>query len=463
MALKTLMLRKKIDEKKKKLEELRAQDFTGREEDLKKAIEEAQTEEEEKAVEEEIEKLEAEQAANQEQADALEKEVAQMKSDLKDLEEKQQTAPDAPAEPEERKEVKVMDMTTRGFFGLTVPEQTALFNRDEVKNYITSIRTTIRERRAINNVGLTIPEVLLPMLKQVIDRNSKLISCVTMRRIPGNGRQVIMGDMPEAVWTDCCATLNELSLGFNDIELGCWKVGGYFDVCNAILEDNDVNLASLIIEALGVSIAKALDKAIIYGKGTKMPLGIVTRLDQTAEPSDYLPTARPWVDLHTSNIKKGTGKTGIDLFKEIVKAKMTIKNDYFVNGITWVMNENTFSNLQIESMGQNAQAMIVAGINNTMPVVGGTVVQLPFIPDDNIVYGYFEAYTLGERAGNKFATSEHYRFIEDRTVFKGTARYDGTPVIPEAFGVLTTSTATPAKASSIVFPSDLANQVTPTP
>lgn len=41
--------------------------------------------------------------------------------------------------------------------------------------------------------------------------------------------------------------INELSLGFNDIEVDGYKVSGFFKMCNAILEDNDVNLAQEFI------------------------------------------------------------------------------------------------------------------------------------------------------------------------------------------------------------------------
>ena len=44
-------------------------------------------------------------------------------------------------------------------------------------------------------------------------------------------------------------------------------------------------------------------------------------------------------------------------------------------------------------------------------------------------------YVVAERAGTKLGQSEHARFLEDQTVFKGTARYDGKPVIREAFAV----------------------------
>ncbi len=451
MALKALMLRKKIDEKKKELEQMRKKDpeFETREADLEKSIEEAATEEEKKVVEDAVEEFESEKKEHEEKKHALEEEVSSLEADLAKEEEKKPEAP----KPDERKDGRNMNVRTK-FYGMNVMERDAFFAREDVKNFLGEVRTCIREKRAINNVGLTIPEVMLDLLKQKVQETSKLIGRVTTRQISGTARQRIMGEIPEAIWTEMCAKLNELSLGFNDVEVDGYKVGGFFAVCNAIVDDNDVNLASEILDALGKAIGKAVDKAIIYGKGTKMPLGIVTRLTQAEKPSGYLTTAREWKNL-TSHVITGTGATGIALFKEIVKNAEVAENDYYDSGITWVMNKKAHMNLMIQSMDKNLNAAIVSGINNTMPVIGGDIVELPFIPDGNIVFGYFDAYLLAERAGTVLGQSEHVRFIEDQTVFKGSARYDGTPVIAEAFGVMSITAEAPT--TSVDFPADAAN------
>lgn len=455
MALKALMLRKRIDDKKKALERLREKDddFVKREAKLEQLIEEAGTEEEKAAVESEVEKFDTEKKQQEEEKAKLEKEVSDLESDLEE-EEKKQTP--LTGEASERKERKVNKMETRKkFYGMSIQERDAFFARDDVKNFLTEVRTCIREKRALGNVGLTIPEVMLDLLKQKVEETSKLIRRVSLRPVSGTARQTIMGAIPEGVWTEMCAKLNELDLGFNDIEVDGYKVGGYFAVCNAILEDNDIALATEIINALGKAIGKALDKAILYGTGTKMPLGIVTRLAQTAKPSDYPATARDWVKLSATNLITGTGAAGVKLFQEIVTATAAISNDYAESGLVWIMNKKTHTKLIVQSMDKNLNAAIVAGINNTMPVIGGDIIELPFVPDDNIVFGYFDNYLLAERAGTKLGQSEHYRFIEDQTVFRGTARYDGTPVIPEAFAALTITASAPA--TSVTFAPDTAN------
>lgn len=78
-----------------------------------------------------------------------------------------------------------------------------------------------------------------------------------------------------------------------------------------------------------------------------------------------------------------------------------------------------------------------------------------FVPDNDVIFGYFDLYLLAQRAGTTLAQSEHVRFIEDQTVFKGTARYDGMPVFGEAFGVLNINNTAPT--TSVTFPPDSAN------
>lgn len=450
MALKALMLNKKLRDKKKELEELRkANDFEAREAELEKAIEEAATEDERSAVEEAIDAFEAEKQKIEEEAGQLEREIGALEQELREAEEDQ-----IPAPVEERKETT--NMETRKFFNMSSQERDQFFARQDVKDYLGEIRNCIREKRALQNVGLTIPEVMLGLIRQNITEYSKLYKHVTVRRISGDARAIVQGTIPEAVWTDCCANLNELDLGFNDVELNCWKVGGFFAICNANIEDSDIDLASEVLTALGQAIGRALDKAILYGTGTRMPQGVAVRLAQTEEPAGYPATERDWVDLHSTNIKT-TSATGVNLFSALVVNFGAAKGKYSRGGIVHVMNETTYAYIVSQAMGVNAAGAIVAGVDGQMPVIGGVIEVLDFVPDYNIISGYFDLYLLGERAGNKFASSEHYKFLSDQTVFKGTARYDGKPAIAEGFVINAVNNQ--SASASVDFPQDNANGV----
>lgn len=434
MALKVLLLRSKSDAKRKELQKLREKDaeLQKREKELEDAVNEmtAETSEEDRAeVEKQVEDFEREKQEHEDLRKSLEAEIEEIENEIKEDEQRQGKM----GTKKEYKEQVVENRTN--FFGMSIQERNAFFADEGMKTFLQNVRSCIREQRALTNVGLTIPDIALPLIKQIAEETSKLMKYVTKRPVSGTSRQNIMGEIPEAYWDEMCATLKELDLTFYNMEMDGYKVSGYFAVCNAILEDNDVNLASELINAIGKAIGKAIDKAILYGKGVKMPMGIVTSLTTKTAPSNYPSTGRNWDDLSIKNVLTGKTASGVALFQDIVMNTGTIDNDYDTGTIVWVMNKKTHTKLIAESMGVNSAAAIVAGTGNTMPVIGGDIVELKYIPDDTIIFGYFKNYVLAERAGTKLGQSEHVRFIEDQTVFRGTARYDGKPAIREAFAV----------------------------
>ena len=460
MALRALMLRKRLDEARKSLEELRAaNDFEKREAELEEAINEANTDEEKAAVEEEVEKFEAEKKDFEEKEANLDAEVRQLEADLAAAEEAQnevdQTRAKTPvATPEEvRKETK--NMATRKFFNMTHEERDAFFANEDVKGFLARMREMKGQNRSVSGADLLIPTEVLSLIRENIERYSKLINRVNLKKVNGKARQTVMGLIPEAVWTEMCATLNELDLSFGGVEVDGYKVGGYIAICNATLEDSDINLATEIINALGQAIGLALDKAILYGTGTKMPKGIITRLVETEQPASDTSTI-PWEDLHESNVLSiAANKTGAAFFKELVIDSGAASGKYSRGTQFWAMNDKTYKKVVAESLGFNAAGAVVAGVQATMPVIGGDIVVLDFVQDDVIIGGYGDLYLLAEREGTTVGQSEHAQFIQDNTVFKGTARYDGLPVIAKGFVAIGISGATPS--ATMTFAADTAN------
>lgn len=469
MALKALLLKKQLDNKRKELEALRAKDadFVTREAELTQAIDEVETEEQRAEVEEMVTAFEGEKADHAKAVGDLEREIEGLETDLAAEEAAQDTEPKP--EPEKREDENHMTREqshaatrARVFGNMTYAEQAAMVERSEVKEFLDSIKGAIRsagrQQRAINNVGLLIPEVMLGLLRENVLRYSKLYKHVTVSRVNGDGRILISGGIPEAVWTECCANLNELAMTFYEDAFGCWKLGGYFVVCNANLEDSDIDLAAEILSTLGQSIGYTDDKTILYGTGSNMPLGIIPRLAQQSQPGDYPATARPWVDLHSTNIKTiANTYTGLALFQQLALAAGSAKGAYARGEKVWVMNETTYTKLVAEAMSFDAAGAITTGINGTMPVVGGVIEVLPdsIMPNDNILMGYMELYRMIERAGEKYASSDQFLFLSDQTVFKGTVRWDGKPVIAEAFVLIGINSTSPTTSAS--FAGDGAN------
>lgn len=469
MALRQLIIGKKLEALREKLagvnrrgEEIaaRREAMRKREEELAAAIDEvgeSVSDEDREALEGELDQFEADATALDEEEKAagsereeIERQISELQSELDEL----NSRCDGAAK-QERKDEKRMD--NRSFFGMTMEARDAFFARQDVRDFCDRVRALRAEKRAVTGGELLIPTVVLDIVRERVEEASKLLKHIRLRSVPGKARQTVAGVIPEAVWTEQCAKLNELAISFTGVEVDGYKVGGYVAVCNAMLEDADnVALAAEIITMLGRAMGMAIDKAILYGTGKKMPMGIIPRLVETVEPDDYQTTAREWVDLSTSNVVAISGKTGLELFKEIVTAAGAAKGKYSAGGKFWAMNETTWNKLLAEAMSINATGAIVSGQGMTMPVIGGAVETLEFIPDGVIVGGYGDLYLLVERAGTSIAQSEHVRFVEDQTVFRGTARYDGMPVIAEGFVAIGISGTKPT-GNAVTFATDSAN------
>lgn len=464
MALKALMLKRKIELAQKALAELREKDaeFATREAELEASIAEVETDEERAAVDEAVAAFEADKAAHDEAAGKLEEELRGLETELSEIEEKQDVPVPDPAPDNNNGEERKVDTSMRitRFVDMDMEQRSAFVQREDVSAWLSAVRAMKGQQRSITNGDLTIPEVVLPLLYAEAEKTSQLISHVNLKPVSGTARQPIMGAIPEAVWTEMCASINELDLGLTAIEVDGYKVAGYIKVCNALLDDSDINLASEIITALGAAIGKALDKAILFGTGIKMPLGIATRLAQTSEPAGYPAKAPAWVDLHTSNVLtlNLSSSSGTAFFEALILAAAAAKKNGISTGnLFWAMNRKTHLTIMAKALAFNVAAALTAGVTNQMPVIGGEIVEIDTIEmqDNEIIGGFGDAYLLAQRQGATFGSSDQQFFTDDMTVFKGVARYDGQPVFANSFVVINFANTSPTTAAD--FSEDYAN------
>lgn len=452
MALRQIMLGRKIEQKRSELEALRAKDadFEKREAELEQAIEEAQTEEEQAAVEEEVTKFDAEKSAHEEAKANLETEIDGLEAEL-EASETEPPAPETRNAFKEKKErtrtgmrvdvnIRALPMSKRAFDALPNETREEIIQRDDVKTFLAQLRSMKGATRAIHGGDLEIPVVFLELISENMYRYSKLLNRVRVRPVQGEARQTIAGTVPEAIWTEMCGAINELTFTFNQITMDGYKVAGFIPVCNSLLEDtvSNLDLASWIIEMLSESIALAEDKAILYGKGSAahMPLGIVTRLAQATAPAGYPATAPTWQNLSTTNIIKinGASLTGAEFWAQLMLATGNTFTKYNRGEMFWAMNSKTYAQLRSKLITFTATGDIVANLYGSLPIISGDVDVLEFIPDGDIIGGYGYLYLWVDRASMQIESNNGGEFfIQDNTVFRGKARADGAPVIPGAF------------------------------
>ena len=471
MALKQIMLSRKIEQKKEELRSLMEKDsaFQTREAELEQAIAEAVTEEEQKAVEEEVDAFDSEKTAHEEAKDALKNEISGLEEELAAYE----VDPPAP-ERHDNKEKKVrtsrmkvdanirsLPMSKRAFDALGMEMRESIIQRDDVKTFLANLRSMKGVNRAVQGGDLEIPIVFLELISENVYRYSKLLNRVRVRSVPGEARQTIAGTVPEAIWTEMCGAINELSFQFNQITLDGFKVAGFIPICNSLLEDtvSNLDLAGTIIEMLSEAIGYAIDKAILYGKGSasNMPLGIVTRLAQTAKPAGYPANAPEWVDLHTTNIIKinGSSLAGEQFWSQLMMATANTFTRYNRGEMFWAMNSKTYATLRSKLITFTASGDIVSALYGALPIITGAVDVLEFIPDGDIIGGYGDLYLWVDRAAMQIESDSSVQFIQDNTVFRGKARADGSPAIPGAFVAININNV--AVTTAMDFAADTAN------
>lgn len=419
--LRQVLISNKIAIRKSALQEFLSKEennFKKREEELAAALDEASngeplTEEEERALEEEVEKLEKEKQEFEEQESNLKTEIESLERELEQLNEQ------APEQGEKRSAApQQTKIETRGGYETMVNgiETRAMklerLNTEEVRSFYDKVREAVLNKRALTGGDLVIPEQVMNVIRPRIGDYSALYKEVEVLQLNGSARAIFDGAIPEGIWTEMCDPVQELATAFEAVELDGYKVGGFIPVCNAVLEDSMIDLADYLEDRLARAIGKALDKAILTGTGAagKQPEGIIPAVTAAAVDSDF--TYKNFLP------NLGAVDTGDDEVGEVIA----------------VMKRATYySHFMPQSITSTGDGRFVAQGVTSPNIVGLRVVFSQYAPDNAVILGDFKQYLLGERAGTSLTSSTDVRFIEDQTVFKGTARYDGKPVNDAAF------------------------------
>lgn len=469
--LKNLVLAKNIKTQRGELDALLEKDagFKAREDELLADIEAAQTNEEREAVEAAVADYDKELAAHEAakaklsgDIDALEKELAELEKPI--------PAP-AKAGAENRNErmntmtqpmngIRTLPMNARAFDSLPQASQQAIMADADTQKFIANVRALRGAQTSVTGADLAIPVSILPILNENRFRYSKLMNRVMVRTVRGEVHQPIGGLNPEAVWEECCDALNELDFAYAMVALTCHKVGGFVLICNSLLMETDIDLLADLIEMISEALGKAKDKAILYGKGPaySMPSGIVPRLAQESKPDGYPANAPAWVDLHSTHIITiDASLTGAAFWAALRVATGNTYTRYARGELSWVMNSKTYALLESKAIATTVTGEWVALIGGRLPVVSGQIDVLEFVPDGDIIGGYFGLYLWAQHDAAFIGTDRtgYTLRVKDATLVFGRERADGVPLIPEGFVAI--NIAGSAVTTVMDFPGNTAN------
>ena len=130
-----------------------------------------------------------------------------------------------------------------------------------------------------------------------------------------------------------------------------------------------------------------------------MPVGFITRLAASAKPSWWGKDQGDFIALNTSHILKLDidSTSGAAFFGSLIEALGIADPKYSDGRAFWIMNRKTHIRLMAKALAFDAAAALAAGINNTFPIIGGDIVELEFMADNDIAGGFGDMMRMVER------------------------------------------------------------------
>lgn len=435
--LKALILGKKLESLNSKRSQMQEEfeALTKRESDIAKAIEEITEEttaEERKIVEDEAEKLIADLDEKKKQIEGLESEIQSIEEELKNEEEEIEEAEESAdeeseAKSDERKSSKEIIQRGGNYMEMNRRQRIEnLIQREDNRNFFNDISDVVLGKRAvtqITNSQLLIPEQVFVEIMERAKDYGVLVNLVDRIMLNGQARIRIVEGAATLSWTECCEPLQETNLGeVREIELDCWKLGGYAFLCKAFVEDAMINIADFVIDVFAQAVAVSLDGAIYAGLGqaSKQPEGITLAVTETQAVEGMLGLIQL-----VGSLPVGKGEPTI------------------------AMNRKTFYNLVLpETYQLNGDGKFVYGLGQTLP--DGTKIAIAeTIPEGEVVAGYFKEYKLGVRKEMTFDTTDQVRWIEEEIGYKISGRFDGKVTDAKFFARGILSAAAPVEPAPV--------------
>ena len=118
-----------------------------------------------------------------------------------------------------------------------------------------------------------------------------------------------------------------------------------------------------------------------------MPVGIATRLAAAEQPAWWGTNQGTFTALATTNVIKSnsSAKNGEEFYADLITALGAADPKYSNGTPVWVCNHKTHVALQCKALAFDGAAALTAGVTSEMPIIGGKIVELDFVPDNEII------------------------------------------------------------------------------
>ena len=218
-----------------------------------------------------------------------------------------------------------------------------------------------------------------------------------------------------ANWTDENATITETQPTFARVKLEVHKLALYTEVPNELFGDSIVSLEALLNRMLPEAAAYFEDDAFLVGTGAGRPLGVLNASNKAliAITRDTASEVN-WLDI-------------VNMYARMLPTSL--------GTAVWVINQTVFPQLATMALdiGTGGSAVWLSNGVGGPPatILGRPVLITEKVPglgsQGDISFIDFSQYLLGDRMSVNMATSAHFKFQQDQTVFRVTERVDGQP------------------------------------
>lgn len=303
MALRTLMLRKQIDEMTKALEELRSKDetFRKREEELEDSINEANTEEEKKVVEDAVSAFETEKQEHEAERSKFEQELDKLNKELAETEAAASPA-SVPTEDGQTREEKRSMKTAEN----RTPEQIAQ-ERSAFADYIRGLQTRDSDYNMTQgNNGYVVPKTIAeeivkkvaeicPIFAKAKRYNTK--GTLEVPYVPYSTDHVV-----NVAYANEMAALTASSADFGATELGGFLAGALAKISKKLVNNSDIDIVAEVVDQLAEAFKIFFEHECLVGtenKATGALAGVAAGATVTAAAKSSI-TADELIDCQLS-------------------------------------------------------------------------------------------------------------------------------------------------------------------
>ena len=264
------------------------------------------------------------------------------------------------------------------------------------------------------NGGYLVPEEYDNRLIDTLNEENIMRKLGTVIRTSGEHKINIAETKPAAAWIDEGGALQFSDATFGQTSMDAHKLHVAIKVTEELLYDSAFNLENYIITQFGKALANAEEDAFLNGDGKNKPLGL------------FAETGGGTVSDTVTAISSD----------DVIKLIYSLGRPYRKSA-SFIMNDKTIAGLRLlkDNNGQYLwQPSYQAGEPDK--ILGYNIHTSAYAPVDNIAFGDYSYYNIGDRGTRSFAELRELFAGNGMIGFVAKERVDGKLLLPKAVQIL---------------------------